>query len=128
MDTFTKQMQCVTEKGFVDHNGVEHEGKSSSRFSYIQMISNECIHPHLTSVANPDVVDVIICATGFDTSWVPRFPIIANGINLQDMWSKKLESYLSIGAPHMPNYWMTGGPCKYFPEHPGPNLYLCKWK
>lgn len=36
----------------------------------------------------------------FDTSWVPRFPIVANGVNLQDMWRKDLASYLSIGAPY----------------------------
>ena len=111
MDTFTEQMQRVTEKGFVDHNGVEHEGKSRFNTVHSKKLQRMATPAFVLPVAHPNVVDVILCATGFDTSWVPRFPIIANGINLQDMWSSKLESYLSIGAPHMPNYWMTGGPC-----------------
>ena len=46
----------------------------------------------------------------FDTSWVPRFPVVANGVNLQDFWRKDLVTYLSLGAPGFPNYWMSGGP------------------
>lgn len=55
-------------------------------------------------------VDVIICATGFDTSWVPRLPIIANGINLQDLYREKPIGYLGVGAPSMPNYFTFYGP------------------
>jgi cation diffusion facilitator CzcD-associated flavoprotein CzcO len=34
-------------------------------------------------------VDVIICATGFDTSFRPRFPIIGlDGVDLRDMWKE----------------------------------------
>jgi len=73
-------MKKITEKGFIDHEGVEHE------------------------------VDVIICATGFDTSWRPRFPIVANGKNVQDLYSKRIVSYLSIGVPDIPNYWTVTGP------------------
>ena len=79
-------MKRITPKGFIDHEGIEHE------------------------------VDVIICATGytfhylvqssqrdnissFDTSWVPRFPIVANGKNVRDIFAKKAVSYLSIGVP-----------------------------
>lgn len=55
-------------------------------------------------------VDVIILATGFNTSWVPRFPIIANGINLQDIYRKTPVSYLGVAAPQMPNYLTFYGP------------------
>ena len=35
-------------------------------------------------------VDAIICATGFNTSFLPRFPIIGEeGVNLQDSWAEK---------------------------------------
>lgn len=35
-------------------------------------------------------VDILICATGFDTTFKPRFPISGvNGANLQDMWKSK---------------------------------------
>lgn len=32
-------------------------------------------------------VDTIICATGFDVSYRPRFPIVGkNGVDLADKW------------------------------------------
>ncbi|KAJ6564197.1 hypothetical protein B0H19DRAFT_1219731 [Mycena capillaripes] len=57
--------------------------------------------------------DVIICATGFDTSFRPRFPVVGrDGINLQDMWAdqNQAESYMSVSVAGMPNYLMYGGP------------------
>jgi cation diffusion facilitator CzcD-associated flavoprotein CzcO len=43
-------------------------------------------------------VDVLICAIGFDTTFKPRFPLIApNGKNLQDVWSGEPRSYLGLG-------------------------------
>lgn len=79
-----KQMQRVTETGFVAHDGTTHD------------------------------VDVIVCATGFDTSWVPRFPITAHGRNLQDVWREQGPlSYLGVGVPEMPNYFLSVGPVGY---------------
>ncbi|KAM3417956.1 hypothetical protein BST61_g6168 [Cercospora zeina] len=79
--TFTGSgLERVTAKGFLSPDGKEHE------------------------------VDVIICATGFDTSWVPRFPIVANGVNLQDIYREKPVGYLGVAAPRMPNYMTVYGP------------------
>ncbi|KAH8692574.1 hypothetical protein BGW36DRAFT_399412 [Talaromyces proteolyticus] len=65
--TFTGEVQKITPTGFVDHFGIEHE------------------------------VDVIICATGFDTSWRPRFPVVARGNNIQELYAEKPKvSHLSI--------------------------------
>ncbi|KAL5363724.1 hypothetical protein BJX96DRAFT_187225 [Aspergillus floccosus] len=56
-------------------------------------------------------VDVLICATGFDTSFKPRFPILGyNGENLQDKWKNEPQSYFGIAAPGFPNYLMFLGP------------------
>jgi len=59
-------------------------------------------------------VDVIICATGFDTTWLTRFPFIGkNGVSLQELWGdpkKGVTSYLSIGTPGFPNYFAYCGP------------------
>jgi len=74
------ELKVITEKGFLDPNGEEQE------------------------------VDVIILATGFNTTWIPRFPIIANGKNLQDMYARNPLSYLGIAAPEMPNYFTYYGP------------------
>jgi hypothetical protein len=79
---FTDPIGSITETGFIDHEGKEHE------------------------------VDVIICATGFDTSWLPRFPFIAHGTDLRDLWSppRGVTSYLSIGVPTFPNTFSFCGP------------------
>ena len=55
--------------------------------------------------------DVIVCATGFDTSFRPQFPIICNGRNLQDDYSQPGNSgYLGLNAPEVPNYFIFCGP------------------
>jgi len=56
-------------------------------------------------------VDVLICATGFDTSHVPRFPIIGlNGKDLRDEWKIESQSYLGIATHGFPNFFIVGGP------------------
>ncbi|KAL2858477.1 hypothetical protein BJY01DRAFT_256656 [Aspergillus pseudoustus] len=56
-------------------------------------------------------VDVLICATGFDTSFRPRFPIIRPaGNKLQDDWQHEPQSYLGIAAAGIPNYLTFLGP------------------
>lgn len=50
--------------------------------------------------------DVIICATGFDTSFQPRFPIIGrNGANLAKQWEDIPEAYFGLAVPNFPNYF-----------------------
>ena len=78
---FTEDINTITPKGFTTQDGTEHE------------------------------VDVIICATGFDTSFRPRFPIVGlNGISLADQWKTLPASYISLAAPNFPNYFMFSGP------------------
>lgn len=57
-------------------------------------------------------VDIIICATGFNTSWIPRYPVIGEGSrNIQEMWKDRpVPSYLSLAVPYMPNYYTVTGP------------------
>ncbi|KAJ8118859.1 hypothetical protein OPT61_g257 [Boeremia exigua] len=80
--TFTDPIGSITETGFIDHEGISHN------------------------------VDVIICATGFDTSWLPRFPFIANGTDLRTLWggASGVSSYLSVGIPTFPNTFSFCGP------------------
>lgn len=55
--------------------------------------------------------DVLICATGFDVSFKPRFPILgAEGRNLQDVWGGEAHSYMGLAAPGQPNYLHFLGP------------------
>ncbi|KAJ9642219.1 hypothetical protein H2204_002588 [Knufia peltigerae] len=77
---YTKQVQQINATGFIDCEGCQVD------------------------------VDVIICATGFNTSFIPRFPVEANGYSIAKLWEKVPESYIGLGVPHMPNYFMMGGP------------------
>lgn len=80
---FTDPVARIDETGFVDHEGNHHDA------------------------------DVIICATGFDTSWLPRFPFLNNeGKSLHDLWGTKdgVTSYLSVGIPTYPNHFTFCGP------------------
>jgi hypothetical protein len=78
---YTGDIGGITPKGFLTANGEEVE------------------------------VDVIICATGFDTSFRPRFPVIGlGGQNLSKQWEKIPSSYISVAAANMPNYFMYTGP------------------
>ncbi|KAI5476329.1 flavin-binding monooxygenase [Pseudohyphozyma bogoriensis] len=56
--------------------------------------------------------DTIVCATGFDTSYRPRIPIIGrNGTNVQDEWADIPTHYLSVAiGADFPNYWVMNGP------------------
>lgn len=62
--------------------------------------------------------DVIVCATGFDVSYRPNFPLRGrDGIDLAEKWKKTATTattgplaYLSICVPGFPNYFMFSGP------------------
>ncbi|KAF4876600.1 FAD-binding monooxygenase moxY [Colletotrichum siamense] len=56
-------------------------------------------------------VDVLIAATGFNTTFRPRFPIIGrDGKNLQDVWAESPTSYCGTGVSGFPNYMIFLGP------------------
>jgi cation diffusion facilitator CzcD-associated flavoprotein CzcO len=73
-------IQEVTPTGFIDAEGKAHD------------------------------VNIIICATGFDTSFRPSFPVVCNGFNLQDEYEKRVVGYLGLSAPEVPNYFLFIGP------------------
>lgn len=55
--------------------------------------------------------DILIAATGFDTTFRPRFPIIGrDGVNLQDLWHDEPTSYMGTGVSGFPNYLTFLGP------------------
>ena len=56
-------------------------------------------------------VDIIVAATGFDTSFRPRFPIIGfNAIDLRDLWKDDPVSYCGLAVSGFHNYLMFLGP------------------
>ncbi|PWN92577.1 FAD/NAD(P)-binding domain-containing protein [Acaromyces ingoldii] len=55
--------------------------------------------------------DAIVCATGFDTTYQPRFPILGReGSNLHKKWSQFPETYCSVAVDGFPNYFIVNGP------------------
>ncbi len=51
-------------------------------------------------------LDVLICGTGFDVSYIPRFGIFGtNGEDLRETFKDSPETYLSIMVPNFPNYF-----------------------
>lgn len=55
--------------------------------------------------------DVLVCATGFNTTFTPRFPIIGkDGLSLAKRWEETPENYLSLAVDGFPNYFICLGP------------------
>ena len=77
--TVHEEIVRVTPKGVVTADGTEHE------------------------------VDILACATGFYTQFLPHFKITGiGGQVMQD--SKEPNVYASIGSPGYPNYFIVNGP------------------
>ena len=70
----TQSVVKFTKNGVVDDSGVEH------------------------------LVDVVVCATGFDVSFTPHFEVKGrNGVDLKEEFGELPKAYLSITAPQFPN-------------------------
>jgi hypothetical protein len=55
--------------------------------------------------------DTVVCATGFDVTYRPRFPLVGrNGVDLADKWKECPEAYLGVAIPDIPNLITFIGP------------------
>lgn len=62
-------------------------------------------------------VDAIVCATGFETSFQPRFELVGRNGNLRDTWRKTVpKAYMSCAVPDLPNYF-SESPLKHQQQH-----------
>ncbi|KAL4876146.1 hypothetical protein BJY04DRAFT_231971 [Aspergillus karnatakaensis] len=66
----------------------------------------------LTRSGEEKEYDVIVCATGFDTSFKPSFPVIGrHGVDLAERWeAEQPTAYFGMAVPDMPNYFSFIGP------------------
>ncbi|KAI1768018.1 flavin-binding monooxygenase [Hypoxylon sp. FL1150] len=56
-------------------------------------------------------VDALVCATGFNTSSAPPFPIYGRGgMSLQERFTPFPTAYLSLAVDQFPNFFMMLGP------------------
>ncbi|KAL3473778.1 monooxygenase [Aspergillus californicus] len=116
-----------------------------SGFKYLKTLKKEnvtVIHGGVTSFTTTGCTsngqthtgDIIISATGFDTSYIPRYPILGpEGRNLQDEWANKITGYMGVGISQFPNTFTLLGP--YSPVSNGPTMaaieaqadYICSF-
>ncbi|KAF4809306.1 FAD-binding monooxygenase moxY [Colletotrichum siamense] len=88
------------------------EGLQSEKVDYV---TDSIVSVDETGIVTTDgkrrEVDMIIAATGFDTTYSAAFPLVGNdGIDLREKWAPdgKIgypETYLGIMAPGFPNYF-----------------------
>lgn len=80
----------------------------SPNFSPIQEITEKGI---ITADGEIEL-DAIICATGFDVSYVPRWNVVGkDGFDLAKHFSAPIpKAYMSINVEQMPNYFIFNGP------------------
>jgi hypothetical protein len=56
-------------------------------------------------------IDVLVCATGFNTTAVPPFDIIGkNGQTLKEKFNPYPQTYLTVAVDDFPNFFMVLGP------------------
>ncbi|KIX06710.1 uncharacterized protein Z518_04686 [Rhinocladiella mackenziei CBS 650.93] len=91
--------------------------RTSPGRTFMQALKQPNVYPHFTalqSVRKRTVVgadgtevhdvDAIVLATGFDTTYRPRFDIIGHrGISLKEKFTPNPDSYLGIGVPGKPS-------------------------
>lgn len=54
---------------------------------------------------------MIVCATGFDTSFIPSWKLVGlNGATLDERWKTDPEGFFAVQVDTMPNYYMFNGP------------------
>ncbi|PMD35399.1 flavin-binding monooxygenase-like protein [Hyaloscypha variabilis F] len=84
------------------------ESNVDVHFSAVNKITEDSV---IDTEGNEKKVDTIVCATGFDVSYKPRFPIVGqHGVELGDKWKVCPESYLGLAVPDMPNFLTFIGP------------------
>ncbi|EWG54448.1 hypothetical protein FVEG_17322 [Fusarium verticillioides 7600] len=90
---------------------------------FMVAIQEPNVDVHFTGIARVDqngvfgddgtytACDTIVCATGFDVSYRPPFPLIGlDNYDLRKEWHTVPEGYMSLMAPRIPNYMMYLGP------------------
>lgn len=81
----------------------------------VNLIKSDIVKVDETGIVTADgqhrPVDMLVCATGFDTSSTPRFPIIGSGgMPLSEKWKDTPENYMSVTTDGFPNFFICLGP------------------
>ncbi|KIW80202.1 hypothetical protein Z517_06817 [Fonsecaea pedrosoi CBS 271.37] len=110
-------------KGLVPDFAVGCRRTSPGR-AFMQALKKPNVFPHFTALAKVREtsvigadgseiadIDAIVLATGFDTTYLPRFNVVGmNGISLRAKFTPNPDSYLGIGVPVLIYFIVTFGP------------------
>ena len=123
----------LLEAGLIPNFSVGCKRVIPSGFKYLKALKQDnvtIVYDSVTAItpsgcqsANGDTHkgEVMICATGFDTSYIPRYPVIGpDGRNMQTEWAQSIDGYMGIGVSEFPNLFTFLGP--YSPVSNGPTL------
>ncbi|PVH85245.1 FAD/NAD(P)-binding domain-containing protein [Cadophora sp. DSE1049] len=81
---------------------------TSINWSPIEAITEKGI---LTADGKEEEFDLIVCATGFDTSFIPPWKLVGlDGATLDKRWEVNPDAFFSVQVDSMPNYFMYNGP------------------
>ncbi|KAL4780314.1 hypothetical protein BJX76DRAFT_360979 [Aspergillus varians] len=65
----------------------------------------------LTETGEEEEFDLIVCATGFNTSFIPAWELVGrDGRRLDNEWKDIPQAYFSMCAAGIPNYFIFTGP------------------
>lgn len=85
-----------------------HKDNATLTFDPIESITE---HGIKTSKGDEQEFDVIVCATGFDTSFIPSWKLVGrNGARLEERWKVNPEAFFAVQVESMPNYFIFNGP------------------
>ncbi|RBR16972.1 hypothetical protein FVER53590_05733 [Fusarium verticillioides] len=71
----------------------------------------EIVETGIRSLTKTEEFDIIVCATGFDVSFIPGWKVVGqNGISLAEQWKDAPEAYFGVFAANMPNFLTVNGP------------------
>ncbi|KAF2139226.1 uncharacterized protein K452DRAFT_275341 [Aplosporella prunicola CBS 121167] len=65
----------------------------------------------LTANGVEEAFDMIVCATGFDTNFVPSWKLVGrDGATLEERWKTDPQAFFAVQVDSMPNFFMFNGP------------------
>lgn len=92
----------ITEKGIRTKAGANKE---------VDMPAGVAVAPVPEGTVTEEEFDLIVCATGFDTSFIPPWKMIGRkGADLAQMWKSDPEAFCAVQVADMPNYFVFNGP------------------
>lgn len=107
------------------------QGQASVVTDPIELVTGSGIR---TASGSMFELDAIICATGFDVSYVPPWHVVGrNGKRLDEHWKDEPWAYLGLMASGFPNFFMFAGPNSPIAHSSVMSLvhwnaeWVCKW-